>query len=186
MTAVIDIAFHLGVILVIFFSVIRGYKRGFIRQIPVCIGLCFGVLCSYIFRFPAEEYVASILPWVKGNVEESFVAGTVACAAIYFIASSIFQICTLPLRYVLSVFDTGLMDNISGAIFNLLRMSLILSIVYNLILCFGTDCRLLKYARSDDGDIVHEVMLLAPFMLGSESVDELAHKVQLEEAKTIS
>ncbi len=40
--------------------------------------------------------------------------------------------------------------------------------------------------RSDDGNAVGEVMLLAPSLLGGEDVEELFHRVQLEEAKKIS
>lgn len=63
---------------------------------------------------------------------------------------------------------------------------LLVSMAYNLILGFDSGSVLLKSMKSDDGNIVEEVMLLAPAVLGCEGPDELAHRIQLEEAKKIS
>ena len=61
-----------------------------------------------------------------------------------------------------------------------------MSIAYNFLLALNPGSILLKSARSDDGNAVGEVMLLAPSLLGGEDVEELFHRVQLEEAKKIS
>lgn len=181
-----DLFFHLIVICIAALGIYKGYRSGFVRQVPALIGLCFGVLCSYIFRFPVEEYISGIMAWEKNKVECGFVTSNVSCALIFLIVSSLFQILTTPLKFFLSIFETGMLDSIAGALLGLLRYTLLVSIFLNILLCFNIDSRLLKYARSDDGDIVHETMLLAPWFLGSESIDDLVHKIQLEEAKTIS
>lgn len=181
-----DLFFHLIVIVIAALGIYKGYRSGFVRQVPALIGLCFGVLCSYIFRFPVEEYISGIMSWERGRVEGGFVTSTISCALIFLIVSTLFRILTTPLKFFLSIFETGMLDKIAGSVLGLFRYALLISLFLNIWLCLDKDSRLLRYARSDDGDIVHETMLLSPWFLGSESIDELVHKLQLEEAKTIS
>ncbi len=181
-----DLLYHLIVIAALAFGTIRGFQKKLTTQVPSCIGIAFGIVCSYIFRFPTEELVRGFLKAEATGVDGNFVISNLAVTLIFIIAYTIFYLCTYILKFFFKMLDTGLLDNISGAIFGALRAALFISMAYNLWLSLFPDCRLLKYAMHDDGDIVHEVMLISPFMLGSESVDELAHKVQLEEAKTIS
>ena len=44
----------------------------------------------------------------------------------------------------------------------------------------------MKYASSDDGNVVEVVMMLAPGLLGCRSYEDLYHLLQLREAKKIS
>lgn len=181
-----DLLYHLIVIAVLAFGTIKGFRQRLTTQVPSCIAIAFGIVCSYIFRFPTEELVRSFLKAEANGVDGEFVISNLACTLIFIISYTIFYLCTYVLKFFLRMLETGLLDNIAGAIFGVMRGALFISMAYNLLLSVFPDSRLLKYAMHDDGDIVHEVMLISPFMLGSESVDELAHKVQLEQAKTIS
>ena len=181
-----DLFYHLLVIGIMAYGALRGFRRKFTGQVPFCFGIAFGMLCSYLFRFPVEEYLFSILPLDPEAPQTYFILSNLGCSMIFLFAYGVFYLCTLPLGMVMKMFETTMLDNIAGALFGLFRYSLMLSIALNLYLCNFSECRLLKYAMHDDGDIVHEVMLLAPYLIGSENVDEYAHRVQLEEAKTIS
>lgn len=181
-----DLLYHLIVIAVLAFGTIKGFRQRLTTQVPSCIGIAFGILCSYIFRFPTEEMVRSFLKAEAAGVEGNFIISNLSCTLIFIISYTVFYLCTYVLKFFFKMLDTGLLDNISGAIFGAMRGALFISMAYNVWLAVFPDCRLLKYAMHDDGDIVHEVMLISPFFLGSENVDELAHKVQLEQAKTIS
>ena len=182
----IDFLFHIIVIALLVLGVVNGYRERLTAMVPSCFGIAFGVICSYIFRFPVEELVRDFLKNEITGINGEFIVSNLSCTLIFIISYTIFYFCTYILKFFFRILDTGLLDNISGAIFGALRTALFISMAYNLWLAVSPDSRLLKYAMHDDGDIVHEVMLLAPFMLGSENVDELAHKVQLEHAKTIS
>lgn len=181
-----DLLYHLIVIAVLAFGIFKGFRKQFSSQVPSCIGIAFGILCSYIFRFPAEEWLMSFLNGEINSVDGNFIVSNLACTLIFIIAYSVFYLCTYPLKFAFRTIETGLLDSIAGALFGIIRAALFISIAYNIWLALFPDSKLLKYAMHDDGDIVHEVMLISPIMLGSESVDELAHKVQLEQAKTIS
>ncbi|MDE5807404.1 MAG: CvpA family protein [Muribaculaceae bacterium] len=181
-----DLLYHLVIITALALGTIKGFRERITSQTPSCFGIAFGVLCSYIFRFPAEEIVSSFLKSELTGVDGEFVLSNLSCTLIFIIAYTIFYLCTYVLKLFFRMIDTGMLDNIAGAIFGAFRGAFFISIALNLWLAVSPDSCLLKYAMHDDGDIVHEVMLLSPFMLGSESVDELAHKIQLEEAKYIS
>ena len=181
-----DLLFHLAVIIELAAGTIRGFRQRLTSQVPSCIGVAFGILCSYIFRFPAEELVSSFLKAEVKGVDGEFVLSNLSCTLIFILAYTLFYLCTYILKFFFRMIETGMLDNICGALFGAFRGALFVSMALNIWLSVLPESRLLKYAMHDDGDIVHEVMLLSPFMLGSESVDELAHKVQLEQAKTIS
>lgn len=51
----ITMIYHLIAIIVAVFGVVKGYRKGFFRQIPLLIGFCFGVVCARIFCVPVEE-----------------------------------------------------------------------------------------------------------------------------------
>lgn len=181
-----DFLFHIIVIGGLAVCALKGFYDRLTEQVPSCFGIAFGIVCSYIFRFPVEDYLSAFINPREYGVDGEFVLSNFSCTLIFIIAYSIFYLCTYVLKLFFRILDTGLLDNISGAIFGMIRGAIFISIALNVWLALFPDSRLLKYAMHDDGDIVHEVMLLSPFMLGSENVDELAHKIQLEKAKTIS
>ena len=181
-----DFIFHIFVIGGLALCAVKGFRDKLTEQVPGCFGIAFGILCSYIFRFPVEDYLATFIRPQDYGADGVFVLSNFSCILIFLVAYTVFYICTYVLKYFFRILDTGILDNITGAVFGMLQGAVFISIALNVWLCLWPESRLLKYAMHDDGDIVHEVMLLAPFMLGSESVDELAHKIQLEKAKTIS
>lgn len=181
-----DLVYHLLVICIAALGILRGFRRRFTRQVPSVIGFSLAAICSYVFRFPVEDWLWAQMPDMATRVEGPFTVSTLACSGIYLLAYNVFRFCTAPLSLLFRKSDTGILDNISGACYGLLRYLMWVAIAYNLIVCIWPDSRLIKYARSDDGDIVHEVMLISPFFIGSENIDELTHRIQLDEASRIS
>ncbi|MDE6866352.1 MAG: CvpA family protein [Muribaculaceae bacterium] len=181
-----DFIFHIIVIGALAIGAVRGFRERFTQQIPCWLAIFFALLCSHIFLVPAEDWVAEVLKEECKGVDGEFVLSNLASTLIFIIAFTVFYLCTFILKFFFRLLDTGLLDNVLGALGGMLHAAIFISMAYNLWLSLFPESRLLKYAMHDDGDIVHEVMLLSPFLLGSESVDELAHKFQLEQAKYIS
>lgn len=181
-----DLFYHLVVIIALALGTIRGFRRKLTMQAPSCFGVAFGILCSNIFRYPAEELVSDFLRAETAGVDGEFVLSNLSCTLVFILAYTAFYLATYILRLFFRMLDTSMLDNILGALFGVFRAAFFLSIALNAWLCVNPDSRLIKYAMHDDGDIVHEVMLISPFLLGSESVDDLAHKIQLYQAKWIS
>ncbi len=167
-------------------GVIKGYRKGFWRQIPLLIGFCFGVVCARIFCLPVEEGLRELIPSIASRPESDFVYSTISRGLIYVIVYELFSFCTGFLRLLFKTFRSGVLDSMAGSFFTLVRYLLMLSVAFNFLLCWQTDSQLLRSAKSDDGNIVEAVMLVAPAILGGDSVEDLAHILQLEEAKCIS
>lgn len=178
--------YHVIAILIATLGIVKGYRKGFFRQVPLLIGFCFGVICARIFCAPVEEGLRSLIPSIATRAESDYVYSILSRGIIYILVYEIFSFCTGFLRLLFRSFDSGVLDSISGSFLTLVRYMLMLSVIYNFILCRTTDTDLLRYAKSDDGNIVEEVMLVAPAILGGESVEDLAHTLQLEAAKCIS
>lgn len=173
-------------IIVVFFGITRGYRKGFIRQVPLLIGFCFGVICARIFAAPVEEGLHNILPSIARRPENAYIYSILARGLIYIVVYEIFSFCTGFLKLLFKVFNSGILDSIAGSFFALLRYMLMLSICYNFLICRDSGSQLINYAKSDDGNIVEGVLLIASDILGGYSVDDCTHILQLEEAKTIS
>lgn len=181
-----EIVFHLLAISVVAVSVLLGFRRGFTRQLPSLIGLAFGIVATHIFLLPVAEGVGSLFPSVTGKCYENFFCTTIAAALIFFTVYTVFRRLTGFIGRVFAKKSRGILDNIGGSLFLLFKWVLMLSLVYNLLMCWQRDSVLLKAMKSDDGNAVEEVMLVAPAVLGSESPEELRHRIQLDEARSIS
>ena len=181
-----DLVYHLFVILFLVWGAWSGYRKGFSQMVPSCIGLAVGALCSYVFRFPVEDWITSEFPDLARGSCGEFVVSTLACSSIFLISYTAFFLITYPLALIFRNIETGLFDSVAGAIVGLLKYGVFISLFFNLFVCLFPYCRLTEYARHDDGDIVHEIMLLSPWIMGSVNIDGLQHALQLEEAGHIS
>ncbi len=181
-----ETGYHIIVLAVAAFSVIKGFKRGFTGQISGILGFAFGTVCAHVFEADVETVIRAILPGVRHTAGGPFIYSVLSSVIVYGIVYTAFKMFTKVLRSAMQVFYVGMLDSILGAMFSLLKYLLLLSIVYNLLLCINPNSPLLKYSTADDGNIVESVMLLAPGLLGCGSVHDLSHLIQLREAKKIS
>lgn len=181
------VLYHILVLGVAAFAVLRGFRMKFSRQLPAVIGTAFGIVCARIFTDPLADVLRGAFNWIPyGSAEESFTCGIVAASLVFLAVYAVFRTVTTFLLFVFKNTDSTILDNIGGSLFTLFEYMLLVSMAYNIILGFHSDSILLKSMKSDDGNIVEEVMLFAPAVLGCEGPDELAHRIQLEEAKKIS
>lgn len=178
--------YHLIAIIVLILGVTRGFRKGFFRQLPLFIGFSFGVVCARLFSAPVMDAISDLIPSLNSKVECDYVCSSIARGLIFLFVYEIFSIVTGFLKMLFKKIDSGILDSICGMVFGAVRYLLILSIILNWLLCVRPRGTLLKYAKSDDGNIIEEVMLIAPAILGGESVEDLAHLLQLEDAKCIS
>lgn len=181
-----EAGYHLIVIAVAAFAVIKGFRCGFTGQISGILGFAFGSVCAHVFQPEAEACFRAILPGLRNAVASAFIYSLLSSATVYGIVYLLFKIFTKVLRAAMQVFYVGMLDAILGAFFCLFKYMLVLSIVYNLLLCINPSSQLIKYATADDGNVVESVMLLAPGILGCGNVYDLTHLIQLREAKKIS
>lgn len=178
--------YALIILLIAAMAVVWGFRRGFARQTPAIIGVAFGIICARLLAPGLHDVLYGAFPTAHGRVEEKFVYDSVSGGLVFFAVYMIFATVTSFIGKVLQRDDRSILDNISGSLFALFKYMLFTSIILNVLLALNLNSPLLKSARSDDGNIITEVMLISPSVLGGEDVEELSHEVQLEEAKKIS
>lgn len=181
-----DAIYHIIVIAVAGIAVIKGFRSGFTGQVSGILGFAFGTVCAHVFDSEAEAVVRSLLPELRTAPGAAFIYSVISAVAVYVAVYLMFRMFTKVLRSAMQVFYVGMLDSLLGSAFCLMKYMLLVSIVYNLILCVNPSSSLLRYASADDGNVVECVMLLAPGLLGCGSVTDLAHILQLKEAKKIS
>ena len=180
------VAYHIIVIVIAAVAVIKGFRSGFTGQVSGVLGFAFGTVCTHVFSDQAEAFMRTLFPALQGHVGSEFIYSVTSAAVVYVIVYLLFKILTKVLRSAMQVFYVGMLDRLLGAAFCLAKYMLLLSIAYNLIVCVNPSSQLMKYATSDDGNVVECVMLLAPGLLGCHSFEDFYHILQLREAKKIS
>lgn len=174
------------VLLVAFVAIAAGFRRGITGQPASLLGFGFGAVAARVLTPDLSDsfkWVEAITPEPEFN---EFARNLVCAVVIYFTVFWIFAILSKVLRGALSVFDVGMFNRLLGAFFSLVKNLLWLSIIFNLMLCFKAESRLLRYERSNDGNLVAAVMALTPAILGCYGGEDFAHFHQLKEAKLIS
>lgn len=178
--------FTIIVFIVAVAAAVRGFKLGLARQTPALIGIAFGSICARLLGPAIVPALAEAIPGLAGQVEEQYVldvlSGSIIFCAVYFV----FRVITAFLGRVLSNPDRTILDNIGGALLTVFAWLLWLSIGFNVLLALRPHGELLAAMQSDDGNAVEEVMLLSPALFGGEDAEDLAHRIQLHEAKRIS
>ena len=119
--------------IVLLYAVISGFIKGLLSQIGQIGGLIIGVLA-------ARALTPSLLTMLRtdAGVDSSSMITTVVCYFLVFLAGY-FAIVLLArlIKLVVKVACLGVLDRIGGALFKLIKWSIILSLVYNLGVASG-------------------------------------------------
>lgn len=167
-------------------AAVWGFRRGLTRQTPAVIGTAFGIICTHILTPGLNKVMEGAFTMVHGHPEERFVYDTISSAIVFFSIYFIFRTVTFFLANIFNGENSTILDNLGGSLFALFKYMLFTSVILNMLVALNPKSDLLRTARADDGNTVLEVMLLSPSVLGGEDLEDLFHKVQLEEAKKIS
>ncbi len=168
------------------FGVLTGFRRGLTGQVSDVLGFAFGAVCAHAFVEDVEWMLRDWLPSIASMVGAQFVYSIVAAALIYISVYFLFSSLTKVLKGAMVVFHVGMLDSLLGATFGCLKYLVALSLIFNVVVCFKADSVLLKSSTASDGNLIEGVMAVAPWILGSLSLDEYAHLIQLHEARKIS
>lgn len=179
--------FYLIIVLIVaFLAFAIGFRKGFTRQLASLLGFAFGVVAARVLTPALAHSFHWATFWTDEPELQHFASNLICAVVIYMGVYGLFAICSPILKGAMSVFEIGMFNRLAGAFFALVKYLLWLSIIFNLVLCFSADRSLLRYERSDDGNLVAAVMALTPALLGCYGARDLAHFNQLKEAKTIS
>lgn len=178
--------YHLAVIILTAVAVVRGYRRGLTGQVTSVLGMAFGVVCAHIFMPGLSDMLAEILPASRLEYGGAYLTENLAVGLVFFVVYGVFRSVTGVISGLLRGLGTNLLDSLLGAIYCSTLWLSMLSMLFNVAVGWTPGSSLLHDAEADDGNVVRLVTSISPAMLGSESLADFAHEVQLREAKKIS
>lgn len=110
------------------YAVITGFMKGLLSQIGQIAGLIIGVLAARALT----PGILSMLSADAGVDGTSVIAKVLCYILVYLTAYFAVVLVARLLKLVVRVACLGVLDRIGGAVFKLLKWTLILSLVYNL------------------------------------------------------
>ena len=174
------------ILAVAFISIASGFKKGLTGQLASLLGFGFGAVASRIFTPELVEHFQWTARVGQAPEFNTFSSNLVCAVTIYFCVYWIFYLLTPLFSTVYAIIMVGMFNRLLGAAFSLTKNLLWVSILYNLMLCFISDSRLLRYEKADDGNLIAAVISITPAILGCYGGEDFAHFNQLKEAKSIS
>lgn len=163
-----------------------GFRLGTVRQVPRVIGLLVGIVCAHVFCEPAANAMADAFPGVLGRTESTYILTTAGCGLVFTAVYLVFRYATVIVVWPFRGREPGIPSRLGGAVISWATWLMFLSLAYNAAVCVSPRSELMRAMRSSDGNIVEEVLMAAPAVLGSQSPEELRHQQQLEDARSIS
>ena len=167
-------------------AVIAGFRKGMRRQVPSFVATLIATICARLFMPPLSTMLAEAFPFARGTLEAGYIYSLMAASFIFLAVFLIFKLALGLVWRALRIGEGGVLNSIAGAIFKLFLYLMFLSIGYNMLICINPRSVVLKCIDNGDGNIVSEVVTVAPAILGTESPQSLCHRQQLEAARRIS
>lgn len=165
---------------------LAGWRNGLMAQTGSLLGVAFGIGGV---RLLMPDFMPTVESWAVGALDvpcPEYLVSSLASAIIVAGFYILFLLCGLVLDKLLGVLSVKPLDSVLGCIFGLFKWLFLVSVAYNVVLGFSQDGPLLRLSDSGDGNPVEIVMPLAPVICGSVTPDELHHRMQLREARSIS
>lgn len=177
---------NLLVLLVAGAGIYGGYRKGLSRRASGVLGFAFGVVAARIVAEESAACARMVIDTVAGEYYADFVWSATGTSVTFVAVYAAVACATKLLDRLLGTLAGGMLDRIFGAVFGLMINMMFLSVALNLVLAFRPESDLRLYAAHGDGNLVEEVMLLSPSLLGGEDVEDLYHAGRMMEAKKIS
>lgn len=185
--AAMDTMYQLIAIIVVVAGILRGFRLGLSRQGASLMGCAIGIIACLVAGSTLAAWIADMFPFTTSDEPmPMFLPKALSVAVIYLTCVALFALLSLPLKLILSVFGTGMVNRVMGAVAGAFRFLMILSVVFNVLAGFNRESPLVKCATHSDANMAQVVCLLAPPLLGSISIEDLAYAIQLHEARSIS
>lgn len=179
--------FSIVIVAAAVFSIMRGFRSGLARQTGKALGCSFGIVAARAFGSQIEGWFEPAMVWLPNlDPGAAFVVSTFSAAIPFVLAYLLVGSLGMVLSYVMRLMPVSSLGRVAGAIVALFNAMVWISLGLNLLLCRGARDVLLNTACAGDGNLIEEVMLLSPALLGARNCDDLFHAIQLDDAKRIS
>ncbi len=182
----LTVLLHIAVLAGCMFGIFRGWRRGLGGLIPLLLGLTFGIVLAHIGGPWSERIVAGSLFGGGEECRQSYVAGNLGRGALFAVGSLSVGWLTKVIGKLVGRLSIGLINSLAGSMVGLFYWLMWLSVMLNGLLAVWPACGLESCGDRGDGNLLAEVMLMSPALLGTEDVCELWHSCRLRDARKIS
>lgn len=179
-------AFMIALIIVLLWSVWRGWRTGLLHQLAGVLGIAFGVVAARLLYPGVSLWLEDTFPVLSHGFAHEYKLCMLSMALVFGVVYLSFSLLAGVLRSALSVLQVGALNSVAGAGFSFLKWVMVMSVAYNVLLAVSPTCALADFCDDGDGNVVELVMGAAPFVVGVAGPDRLLHERQLDEAKAIS
>ncbi|OQY12022.1 MAG: hypothetical protein B6I31_03875 [Desulfobacteraceae bacterium 4572_19] len=133
--------FDIVIIIILSFCLIRGFFRGFIKEVSSIIGILGGFYAAYTYYPLGEAYLLE-------EVMQTSYANVISFTAIFIGVFIIITILGIIIRFFLDIVFLGWVDCVCGACFGLLKGVLFTSVLLVVLTTFLSDeSRMIKESK---------------------------------------
>lgn len=125
-------------------------------------------------------------PGLGNPADAEFLPQALAVAFLFFFFYFIMALTGPLFMKLLSSLTGGIVNVMLGVIIGIVKYTMILSLLFNIIIGIDANSQLLRGAAADDGNISEGVLLLAPALNGTQNFKDYWHELQMAEAAKIS
>lgn len=122
-------SFDILIITILAFGLIRGIFRGVVRELSSIIGVLGGFYAAYTY-YP--QVAGLISPWISNPVQLNILS----YLAIFSVVVIVVGILAMVIKYLLNIAFLGWVDRICGALFGVLKGSLVCCVLFIVLTAF--------------------------------------------------
>lgn len=122
-------AFDIIVVIILGYTLIRGLFRGIIKELAAIVGVLAGFYAAYNYHSAIARLLST---WIADFPYLKILSFFIVFCAIFFIIS----ILGLIIKYLLNIAFLGWLDRLCGAVFGVIKGTLIVSVLFILITTF--------------------------------------------------
>lgn len=175
--------FQILTVIVSVAAIFAGFRKGFGRQLGSVAGIIAGVVADHAFHEPLMRWNA--MP-AETDPMSQFARGVLISALLFLTFYMAIAFVAGIVTRLVRLLPSGVLGSIAGSLWCLFKWMFMLSLCMNLYLGLSGNADLLKCGCDGDGNLAGGALRLAPAFLACDGVGELAHALQLEDAKKIS
>ena len=121
--------FDILIVTILAYGLIRGIFRGLVREISSIVGVLGGFYAAYTY-YP---HVAKLIsPWISNSAYLNILSYLV----IFSIVVIIVGVLAVIIKYLLNIAYLGWVDRVSGALFGVLKGSLVICVLFIVLTAF--------------------------------------------------
>jgi len=121
--------FDILIVIVFGFCLIRGFFRGFIKEISSIIGVLGGFYAAYTYYL---EVASPLSGWISDKSYLYIISFLIVFCGVFLIISII----GVVIKYILNIAFLGWIDRICGAGFGIIKATLIVSVLFIALTAF--------------------------------------------------